>query len=285
MIKALRRAGVTLALTLGFASFAFAQFGAEPAKLDLVKVRDDIYVIHNDVVPGNITVLVTDEGVLLVDTKYALDYENVERMLRSVTDQPIVYVVNTHFHDDHSGANALFQGMDAHVIAHEKARRKMVQSGRSEGLPNVTVDDHARIYIGDTVADLYYFGRAHTDGDIMVHFPQQRVLATGDMFAYGPETPELVDYAGGGSAREWPYSLAKALPLEFDTVVPGHGVVVGRAELEEFYHDTMRLSELTHSMLQQKKSRADIEAMLRREFSFADFHIERSLDGLLVELE
>jgi len=285
MIKAFRGAGVMLALTVGFAPFSFAQFGTEPAELDLVKVRDDIYVIHNDVVPGNITVLITDEGVLLVDTKYALDYENVERMLRSVTDQPIVYVVNTHFHDDHSGANALFQGMDAHVIAHEKARRKMVQSGRSEGLPNLTVDDHARIYIGDTVADLYYFGRAHTDGDIMVHFPQQRVLATGDMFAYGPETPELVDYSGGGSAREWPYSLEKALPLDFDVVVPGHGLVVGRAELEEFHHDTMRLSELTHSMLLQKRSRADIEAMLRREFHFADFHIERSLDGLLVELQ
>ena len=78
MIKALRRASVTLALTLGFASFAFAQFGAEPAKLDLVKVRDDIYVIHNDVVPGNITVLVTDHSAKRGGTRGAERWQIAE---------------------------------------------------------------------------------------------------------------------------------------------------------------------------------------------------------------
>jgi len=70
-------------------SVAVAQFGAGPAELDLVRVTDNIYVIHNDFVPGNITVLVTDDGVLLVDTKYAIDYDNVAAMLTGITDQPI----------------------------------------------------------------------------------------------------------------------------------------------------------------------------------------------------
>ena len=265
-------------------SVGLAQFGAEPATLDLVKVRDDIYVIHNAFVPGNITVLVTDDGVLLVDTKYAIDYANVEAMLTDVTDQPIRYVINTHFHDDHSGANQIFQGDGASVLASENARLKMVNAGRGEGLPDMTIEDTATVYIGDTSVDLYYFGRAHTDGDIVAYFPDHSLLAAGDIYANDPGTPEFIDYAGGGSAWEWPRTLARALELDFDTVVPGHGHVAERREMEGFREDTARLAEMVQSMQRQGRSRADIEAMLRSEFNFADFHIDGSLNGLLVEL-
>jgi glyoxylase-like metal-dependent hydrolase (beta-lactamase superfamily II) len=188
-----------------------AQFGAAPAELDLVQVTDDIYVIHNDLVPGNITVLVTDAGVLLVDTKYAIDYENVEAMLSRITDQPIRYVVNTHFHDDHSGSNQIFQAGGASVFAAEKERLQMLDAGRSEGLPNLTIADTATIHLGDTSVELYYFGRSHTDGDIVALFPDHRVLAAGDMYANDPGTPEYIDYTGGGSAEDWPGTLTRAL--------------------------------------------------------------------------
>lgn len=278
------KVGVGIVGLLASAS-AVAQFGAEPAELDLVRVTDDIYVIHNDFVPGNITVLVTDDGVLLVDTKYAIDYQNVEEMLAEITDQPIRYVVNTHYHDDHSGANQIFQGDGASVFASENARLKMVDAGRAEGLPDLTIEDRARILIGETPVDLYYFGRSHTDGDIVAHFPDHGVLATGDMYANDPGTPELVDYPGGGSAREWPRSLTRALTLEFETVVPGHGTVASREDLAAFRDETARLAEMVQSMNRAERSREDIEAMLRSEFDFADFHITSSLDGLLVELQ
>jgi glyoxylase-like metal-dependent hydrolase (beta-lactamase superfamily II) len=266
-------------------SRGMAQFGAEPAVLDLVKVTDDIYVIHNAFVPGNITVLVTDEGVLLVDTKYALDYENVSAMLAEITDQPIRYVVNTHFHDDHSGANSILQTGGARVVASENARLKMLETGRSEGLPGVTIEDSASIHIGGTRVDLYQFGRAHTDGDIVAHFPDHGVLAAGDIYANDPGTPELVDYPGGGSARDWPRTLTRALELEFDVVVPGHGTVVPKAEMAAFRDETARLAEMVQSMTRAGRSRDDIDAMLRSEFGFADFHITSSLDGLLIELQ
>lgn len=262
-----------------------AQFG-DPAKLDLVKVTDDIYVIHNDYVPGNITALVTDEGVLLVDTKYAVDYENVENMLRSVTDEPVRYVINTHYHDDHSGANQLIQQAEgARIVASENARRKMVNNGRSEGLPGLAIRDTATVYVGATPVELYYFGRAHTDGDIVVLFPDERVLASGDIYANDPGTPEYIDYAGGGSARDWPRTLTRALTLDFDTVVPGHGTVATHADMAAFRDETQRLADMVQSMQRQDRSRDDIEAMLRSEFHFADFHIDGSLDGLLVELQ
>jgi cyclase len=265
-------------------SAAMAQFDAGPAELDLVRVTDDIYVIHNDFVPGNITVLVTDEGVLLVDTKYAIDYDNVEAMLADITDQPIRYVVNTHFHDDHSGANQIFQGGGASVLASENARLMMVNAGRREGLPDMTIEDSATIHIGGTSVELYYLGRSHTDGDIVALFPDYGVLAAGDMYANDPGTPELVDYPGGGSAREWPRALTRALALDFDTVVPGHGTVASRDDMAGFRDETARLADLVQEMNRNGRDRSEIEAMLRSEFGFQDFHVTSSLDGLLVEL-
>lgn len=275
--------GISVAGLL-FSSAVSAQFGAEPAVLDLVRVKDDIYVIHNEFVPGNITVLVTEDGVLLVDTKYAIDYENVAAMLAGITDQPIRYVVNTHFHDDHSGANQIFQGQGASVFASENARLQMLDSSRTEGLPNMTIEDQTTIHIGNTSVVLHYFGRSHTNGDIVVHFPDHGVLAAGDMYANDPGTPEYIDYAGGGSAEDWPRTLTRALALDFDTVIPGHGTVASREEMAGFRDETERLAEMVKSMIRAGRSRADIEAMLRSEFNFADFHLT-SLDGLMVELQ
>jgi cyclase len=263
---------------------AFAQFGTAPAELSLIKLTDDLYVIHNELVPGNVTALVTDDGVLLVDNKYAIDYDNEMKLLRTVTDKPVVYTIDTHYHDDHSGSNANLQATGTHVFAAERARAKMIESGRTEGLPDVTIDAHTRLYLGGVPVDIYYFGRAHTDGDVVVHFPRQRVLAAGDIFVWGEGLPELVDYPGGGSARAWTGTLDGALKLDFDRVVPGHGDVQAKAVMAEYRESTVRLQQMVHSMIQQKKSRDEIATMLRNEFGFEDFHLQLSLDGLLVEL-
>ncbi|HWX00421.1 MBL fold metallo-hydrolase [Collimonas sp.] len=110
--------------------------GPPPAKLDLIKVKDDLYVIHNDIVPGNSTALITSEGVLLVDDKFDVDHNGILEQLKKVTDQPIKYVVNTHHHADHSGGNAKMQDMNAIVVATEEARQNMVD-GKQPGLPGI----------------------------------------------------------------------------------------------------------------------------------------------------
>ncbi|HYJ93517.1 MAG TPA: MBL fold metallo-hydrolase, partial [Vicinamibacterales bacterium] len=98
-------------------AYLHAQFGQEAAKLDLVKVTDDLYVIHNDFVPGNTTALITNEGVVLVDDKFEIDHANIMAQLKKVTSQPVKYVINTHFHGDHSGGNAKLQALSAQVVA------------------------------------------------------------------------------------------------------------------------------------------------------------------------
>jgi cyclase len=282
-MKANLRASVPVIVLACVALPAHAQFGTDPAKLDLIKVQDDLYVIHNEYVPGNTTALVTNEGVILVDDKFEIDADNIVALLKTVTNQPIKYVINTHFHADHSGGNAKLQAAGTLAVASAQARARMVSAGQS-GQPDVTVEPRGTIHLGGKSAEIYWFGRAHTDGDIVVLFPQNRALAAGDMFTVGEGTPQLIDYSGGGSAKEWTATVAKVLELDFDTVVPGHGNVVKKADMQAFRTSTARLTELVTQLVRQNKSRADIEAAMRAEFGWQDFHVQMALDGLIEEM-
>jgi glyoxylase-like metal-dependent hydrolase (beta-lactamase superfamily II) len=255
-----------------------------PSKLDTVKLADDLYVIHNDYVPGNSTALVTNEGVILVDDKFPTDYNNILAEIKKFTNQPVRYVVNTHHHGDHSGGNELAQKMGAVVVANQNALANMIDANQP-GVANIGFKDHAVLRLGGKTAELFYFGRSHTNGDTVVLFPAQRTLAAGDMFTYGDATPELIDYAGGGSAKEWPQTLAGALQLDFDTVVPGHGVVTKKAEMAKFRESTITLNNRVRQLVREEKSRDEIAQVMMKEFHWEDLHIQRGLDGAMVELQ
>lgn len=258
--------------------------GPQPAKLDTVKLKNDLYVIHNDVVPGNTTALITDDGVLLVDDKFEVDHDNIMAELKKITDKPVKYVVNTHHHGDHTGGNAKMQQMGVQVIASENARENMI-FGKEPGLPNVTIEQRGHVFLGGKTIDMYYFGRSHTNGDIVVYFPADRVLSAGDMFTYGDATPELIDYSGGGSAKEWPRTLSGALTLDFDTVVPGHGMVTTKTEMAKFRDTTITVRDRIHEMVQQKRTKDEIAKVMQRDFHWGPLQLSRSLDGAMVELQ
>ena len=259
------------------------QFGTQPAKLNIVKVRDDLFVLRNEFVPGNVTALVTSEGVILVDDKFDIDHQNILALLKTVTNQPVKYVVNTHHHADHSGGNAKLQALDVQVVSSQRARELMVE-GRQPGLPTMTFTDTARLHLGGKDVELYYFGRAHTSGDVFVYFPAQRALATGDAFTFGAATPQLIDYQGGGSAKEWTATLDRALLLDFDTVVPGHGDVTTKAELRKFRDSTLAMRNRVRDMLATKRTAEEIAKVLKAEFQGAQLVFPGAIDGLLLEL-
>jgi len=273
------------ALALG-APLAHAQLGPPPAKLDLIKVRDDIYVISNVAVPGLTTALITNEGVLLVDDKFEADHDNIMKMLKTVTNQPVKYVINTHYHADHSGGNAKLQAEGTLAVASDKARARMVATNQP-GQPNITFSDRSTIHLGGKTVEIYSVGaRAHTNGDVVVLFPQQRVLSSGDIFANGPGTSaELVDYPGGGSAKEWPKAVDAALKLDFDTVIPGHGLVSTKKDLQDYRVRAANFSETLSQLVKQGKSKADIEKVVRTQFAWEDFHVQAALDGLINEFK
>jgi cyclase len=279
------RVGLVALLSIAMlGAYVRAQFGDKPAALDTIKIKDDLFVIHNDFVPGNTTVLVTNQGVVLVDDKFEIDHDGIMTQLKKITNQPVKYVINTHYHADHSGGNAKLQALNAQVITSQQAREKMVEIKQS-GQANVTLENSVRLFLGGKRIEVYRFGRAHTDGDVVVLFPDHRVLSAGDMFTFGDATPQLVDYAGGGSARDWTGTLDGALKLDFDQVVPGHGLVTTKQEMRKFRDSTLTLRTRVHDMIGQKKTKAEIEKMLRTDFHFADLHIQRSLDGMMLELQ
>ena len=265
------------------APFAHAQFGGEPAKLEVIKVRDDIYVISNVAVPGLTTALITNDGVLLVDDKFEVDHDSIMAALKTVTNQPVKYVINTHYHGDHSGGNAKLQALGTLAVASIEARASMVAANQS-GQPNITVGDRAELFIGGKKVEIHKVGRAHTNGDVVVLFPEHRVLAAGDIFANGPGTSaQLVDYTGGGSAKLWPQAIAQALELSFDTVIPGHGLVSTKADLAAYRDRATRFAETLQQLVTQGKSRAEIETVVRGQFDWEDFHVMAALDGLINE--
>ena len=273
---------VALSVVL-FGSYVYAQFGDKPAALSTIKVKDDLFVIYNDLVPGNTTVLVTNQGLILVDNKFEIDFDNLMAQIRKLSNQPVRYVINTHYHGDHSGGNPKMQAQNVQVVASERARRKMVETNQP-GAPNVTLEETVRLYLGGKRVEVHHFGRAHTDGDVVAYFPDHRVVAMGDMFTVGDGLPPLVDYPGGGSTREWPRSLDGALALDFDTAIPGHGKPATKAELGKYRDSLAQLGRRVIEMQGKKASRAEIEKELRSRFGFQDFHIQLSLDGLLAEL-
>jgi glyoxylase-like metal-dependent hydrolase (beta-lactamase superfamily II) len=273
-----------LAVVLGCISFsANAQFGTEPSELELIKLKDDLYVIHGAYVPGNVTALITNEGVILVDDDFEVDHENLMAKLREVTNQPVKYVINSHYHGDHSGGNAKLQADGTLAVASVAARARMVAANQP-GLVNITIEPRGAVHLGGKVAEIYWFGRGHTDGDVVVLFPEHDTLAAGDLFTAGEGLPQLVDHAGGGSAKEWTATLDKVLELDFETVVPGHGNVTNKQALRQYRGTSQRMTEVLTQMARQNRSAADIEAVLRNEFGFQDFHIQMSLQGLINEM-
>jgi cyclase len=261
----------------------YAQGGFGPAELTLVPVRDGIYMIRN-ARSGNVTMLVGQKAVILIDDKFAQDHDGIMKLVRSITDLPVHYVINTHLHPDHVGGNPALQALGADVVASENARRIMAERA-TPGLPNVTMEDFLRIYLDDMPIDLHYYGRGHTDGDIVVYLPTERLLIAGDLFAlYGPYQP-VIDYSSGGSLRDWTRTLERVLQLDFDTVIPGHSGLTDRATMQGFIAELARTQEMVREMNRQKRSREDIEAVLKSEFNWGGLALGIGLDGAINEMQ
>jgi glyoxylase-like metal-dependent hydrolase (beta-lactamase superfamily II) len=152
-------------------------------------------------------------------------------------------------------------------------------------VPSVTLDDHMRIYLDDKPLDLYWLGRGHTNGDVVVHLPTERMIFTGDLFASFEPYVWLIDYSAGGSGVEWPKTLEKVLELDFETVIPGHSEVTDRAMLEGYLAETQRQTDTVREMVSANRSREDVQAMLTSEFGWSAFMFQFGLDGLINEVK
>jgi cyclase len=273
---------IGIALVL-FGAHLHGQPAAPPTQFQTVRVKDDLFVLHNPGAPGNITALITSEGVILVDAKNPVDYDNVVAAVKSISDQPVRYVINTHHHGDHTGSNSRLQAVGAIVVASENARQNMIDS-RFSGLPSVTFEQRANVLLGGKRVELYHFGRGHTNGDIVAYFPAHRTLATGDLYVTGPGTPQLIDYAAGGGAKPWTATLDGVLGLDFDVAVPGHGVVATKDDVRRFRDSTITLRNRVRELVAKKATPEEVEKVMRTEFRWGNLHVARGLIGVMAEM-
>ncbi len=196
--------------------------------LNVQKVTDNLWVIMSSD-SGNVAVMPTGEGVLLVDDKFDQYGADILAKVKAVSDKPIKYILNTHQHGDHTGGNAfMLMNTPAEILIHKNARANMV-AGKQPGLPQVTFADEAQVFIGGKEVSAHHLGRGHTNGDAVILFPSERVLHTGDLFVNG--SAPFIDYSAKGSIVEWDKTLDRVLQLDFDIVIPGHGPVAKKADL------------------------------------------------------
>jgi cyclase len=219
---AIRLSGITLGLVGLWAVWSQAQ----RPPLTMEKVTANLYVIIGN--GGNVAVMPTTEGVILVDDKYALDAPEIAAKVKSITDKPIRYVLNTHQHGDHTGGNEALLASSAEIVIHKNARANMV-TGKMPGLPRITFSDETQVFLGGQEVRARHLGRGHTNGDAVIFFPSERVLHTGDLFVNGGAP--FIDYSSGGSLVAWDKTLEQALTYDFDIVIPGHGPVAKKADL------------------------------------------------------
>jgi len=255
-------------LAIGAATIA-AQTPAAPKVVDIVKLKDTLYVLTSSTPGnqatfsgGNVAVFITDGGVTLVDDKLAGWGQAVLDKVKSVTDKPITRIINTHTHGDHTGNNGFF-GASVEIVAQENTKTNMEKMDAFKGdgakfLPAKTYKDKMTIGSGKDRIDLYYFGPGHTSGDTFVVFPALRVLHTGDDFAWkdGP----LCDRNNGGSCVDLPRTLQKAIAgiKNIDTVIPGHSPMQTPTDLATWQKFTAAL--LSHAVDQMKAGKTVDEA-------------------------
>ena len=172
---------LTTILLLDTAWVAYTQNARTPAQLRIAKVKGDLYMISGE--GGNVAVYVTSEGVILVDDMFDRNHADILAQVKSVTDKPIRYVLNTHQHDDHAGGDMKMLPI-AEVIAHNNARANLADikqpyyedtPGTPIGLPRLTFTDEFSVHLGGKEVRAKYFGRGHTNGDVIVYFPELKV--------------------------------------------------------------------------------------------------------------
>jgi glyoxylase-like metal-dependent hydrolase (beta-lactamase superfamily II) len=227
------------ALSLTVAAVQQPPAGAQaPMVVEIDKVKDNLYVMKGG--GGNSSVLITATGVVVVDTKNPGWGQPLLDGIRKVTDKPVTMIINTHTHGDHVSGNVEFPA-EVDIVTHENtaanmkemrpnstnppgtAGRNIFNENKGKGLAKRTFRDHLTIGRGAEQIDLHYFGRAHTNGDAVVHFPALRVLHIADVFP-GRELP-IMDSNNGGTGVGYADTLTKILAFSSknaDTIVNGH---------------------------------------------------------------
>ena len=251
MQKSKRIIGLAAGIVLAVVAFQVPAQSRDFSKVEIktVKLTDSIYVLFG--AGGNIGVSVGTDGVVLIDDQYAPLSAKILAAVRKLSDKPIRFVINTHWHGDHTGGNEALGRAGAAIVAHENVRLRLsspqsipqfnmkTEPAPAAALPQVTFADAVSLHFNGDHARILHHPAAHTDGDAIVHFTRANVIHAGDLFFNG--FYPFIDGSNGGSITGVIKAVDAILGLadEKTQIIPGHGPMATRGDLVK-YRDMLK---------------------------------------------
>ena len=234
------------ALQLIFIIFFFSSLNLisqeKEVKITTEKLTDRVYVLKGQ--GGNIGLFIGDDCVFMIDDQFAPLSKKIQAVIKTITDKPVTYLINTHWHGDHTGGNANFQKEGAIIVSHENVRKRMsvdqIVRGEKrlaspeEALPVITFSEDMQFYMNKEPILITHVHNAHTDGDVLVYFVNSNVLHVGDAYFQG-KFP-YIDIDSGGSIDGYIKGIKTIMRITDTTtkIIPGHGKVTTKEELKEY---------------------------------------------------
>ncbi len=239
--------------------------------LETVPLRGSVYMMVMEPA-GNIGVSAGADGAFVIDDQFAPMTERIIAAVAELTDQPIAFVANTHWHGDHSGSNENFGRMGYTIVAHENVRARLnsiqyhlffktgTRPRPADALPVITYDDRMTFHLNDEVIEVIHVPVAHTDGDSAFYFREANVLHTGDAFIN--RGYPLIDIASGGSIKGLIEAANQMLEIVNDEtiIIPGHGPLADRARMIEIRDMLADARERVVALIDQGMSLNEIKA-------------------------
>ena len=217
----------------------------ETAEVTTKKVNESLFLLYG--LGGNIAVSIGNDGVLIVDSQIPIIFPKIMKAIKKLSDDKIIYTINTHWHWDHSDGNLVLDSDETKIISHSNARENMQKGGLinmgttilnqepypKSALPVITHENGMSLYFNDEKIDLLHFGPAHTTGDTVIYFTNQNAIHLGDVF-FSNSYP-FIDVDNGGSLSGMINYLEKiVLVIDKDTIVmPGHGEISSISDIKE----------------------------------------------------
>lgn len=266
----MKRSFLILILLLSFCFNPFsvyAQRDLSEVEIKVTPVAENIYMLQG--AGGNIGVSVGKDGIFLVDTQFSVLSNKIRKALTKISDSKIKYIVNTHWHSDHTDGNVSF-GQEAVIISHINVRKRLsteqkilnriVKPLPEKGLPVITFYTSLSLYFNGEEIRMVHFANSHTDGDCVVFFTKSNVLHMGDLFFAG-KFP-FVDLAHGGNVENLTSTIESILQRLPATVkiIPGHGPLSTREDLKAYHHMLLQTTDIVRQRIKEGKTLEEIKA-------------------------
>lgn len=226
------------------AACARAQNDFSEVEIETTPLTDGLYMLTG--AGGNMGLCVGEDGAFLIDDQFAPLSEKILAAVANVTDQPVSFVFNTHYHGDHTGGNEHLGRTGSHLVSHTNVRRRLTTDQYSTLLertteaaapgawPTITFTDSLTFHFNDQQIVTFHVPHAHTDGDGVVYFPRANVIHAGDVVFYG--LYPYIDTSAGGSIDGMIAGVERIIALcDAETqIIPGHGPLLDRSHLAEY---------------------------------------------------